>query len=323
MTTLEPFLLAPVLVERPWGGSRLSAYGKDLPAGVRIGESWEVADLPADVAPHLPETASRIATGDHAGSTLAELIDRHGRALMGDASPTSDGRFPLLVKLLDAAEPLSIQVHPDASYVATHPEARLKTESWYLIDADDDTDIYLDVRPGVTIDDLEAAFGTREMVDLLATKAAIAGAFHHVPAGLIHALGAGCLVAEVQTPSDTTYRMYDWSSEFGRDRRPLHREESLRSARLHPSDAFSLESSTVSRSLIAADHYSMVEHRVGGSVIVSDDGGPVVAMVTEGRGRLGSLDLDRGSTVVIPASATDREVVVEREAVILEIALPV
>ena len=124
--TLRPFTLQPVLSPRPWGGRRLEEYGKVLPEGVMIGESWEVADLPDDVVPYLDDPRSRVSSGPFAGMSLADLIADRGDELLGPVLPTPEGRFPLLVKLLDAREHLSIQVHPHEEYVATHREARLK-----------------------------------------------------------------------------------------------------------------------------------------------------------------------------------------------------
>ena len=324
MTTLDPFIVAPILVERPWGGDRLVGLGKPVPEGVRIGESWEVADLAPEVAPHLPVTSCAVASGPLVGRSLHEVMDRHGDSLMGEARPTDDGRFPLLVKLLDAGEPLSIQVHPDAGYVDDHPAARLKTESWYIVSADDGASLYLDVEDGVTREDLASAFGSPAMLDLLRSVPASTGEFHHVPAGLIHSLGAGSVVAEVQTPSDTTFRLYDWSKELGRSPRPLHRDEALASLRLHPPEAFSLATSTESRSLIDNSHYGMSERRLAaGRHALGRNGGPIVVMAVGGKAELGDLPLPVGTTAIVPASTPDVEVTVAERAVLLEITLPV
>ena len=324
MPPLTPFIVEPILVERPWGGSRLADLGKAVPEGVRIGESWEVADLAPDAAPTMAVTSSSVGSGPLEGHTLRHLMDRHGADVMGDASPTAEGRFPLLIKLLDSREPLSIQVHPDAGYVDAHPEARLKTESWYISSADADAWLYLDVADGVTRDDLAGAFGTPAMLDLLDRIPARAGAFHHLPAGLIHALGAGCVVAEVQTPSDTTFRMYDWSEELDRAPRPLHRDEALASVRLHPPEAFSLAPSEDSRSLISGSPYAISEMRVGPSgAELTANGGPVVVMVVAGRVTIADLDLAAGATAIVPASAHDRLLTGVDGSLVLEVTVPV
>jgi len=323
MTELAPFRLEPVLVERPWGGSRLTDYGKRLPPGVNIGESWELCDLPQEVVPHVDDPSSTVLDGPYAGAKLRTVVAERGPDLLGPVSPTRDGRFPLLFKLLDAREHLSVQVHPHEAYVAQHPEARLKTESWYIVDADPGAVLYLDVADGTTIDDVDAVMGTPGIVPLLGERPAVPGAFHHVPAGLIHALGAGTFVAEVQTPSDTTYRIYDWAVEYGREPRQLHAAESMGSIILDPEPAFSLDT-TVSqgvRDLVSTDYYWMHEHRVdSGTSELASTPGPKVLNVTRGSVRLGDLELTKGTTAIVPASSS-LSVFEGRGAVVMEMGV--
>jgi mannose-6-phosphate isomerase len=307
MKELAPFRLDPILVERPWGGTRLAAYGKELPPGVRIGESWELADLPQHVAPTVDDPSSIILDGPYAGARLRTLMAEAAEALLGPIPPTAERRFPLLFKLLDAREHVSVQVHPHAAYVASHPEARLKTESWYVIDADPGAVLYLDVTASTTLADIEAVMGTPDIVPLLGERAAVPGAFHHVPAGLIHALGAGTFVAEVQTPSDTTFRIYDWSMEYSRAPRPMHPAESMASIQLDPEEASSLDawSSTGVRELVSNDHYWMREHRVpDGTGNLAQTPGPSILNVTRGSIRLGDLHLGTGATAIVPAACS-------------------
>ena len=323
MIELAPFRLAPVLVERPWGGRRLTEYGKTLPAGVPIGESWELCDLPQDVVPSVDDPSSTILDGPYAGAKLRTVVAEAAEALLGPVLPTADGRFPLLFKLLDAREHLSVQVHPHSRYVATKPEARLKTESWYVVDADPGAVLYLDVTPGTTEADVQAVMGTPGIVSLLAEQPAVPGAFHHVPAGLIHALGAGAFVAEVQTPSDTTFRIYDWAEEYGRAPRQLHPEESMGSIRLHPDDAFSLPASSAPgmRELVRTEHYWMREHHLAeGSSALADVNGPIILNVTRGSITLGDLKLTQGTTAIVPASS-DVSAFEGEDAVVMEMGL--
>lgn len=314
--------MSPILVERPWGGRRLEALGKDLPTGLTIGESWEVADLPPHVAPTVDDPRSRVADGPFAGETLSDLIAQSGDDLLGPIAPTDEGRFPLLVKLLDARENLSVQVHPDATYVDRHPEAFLKTESWYVVASEPGSELMLDVRPGVTLDEIGRAMATPRVVPLLSSVSAQIGSFHHVPAGLLHAIGAGVLVAEVQTPSDTTFRVYDWSVEYGRAPRPLHPRESLESLRLHLPEAFSLPAAATGgvRTLISNPHYWIREHR-GPEIRLSDAPGPRVMMVVAGSAVIGRSESATGSTVVIPAAGIDVDLAGRDGSVVLEIGL--
>lgn len=318
---LEPFLLHPVLVSRPWGGRRLADLGKALPDGT-IGESWEVADLADDVAPSIADPRSRVATGPFTGQSLSDVIAGTDD-LMGPTLPTPDGRFPILVKILDARENLSVQVHPPAEYVNAHPDARLKTESWYVMGASDGAELFLDCEEAATDVDVAARVGTRAVVDLMTRVRAEVGAFHHVPAGLIHALGAGVMVAEIQTPSDTTFRIYDWGQEYGRDPRPLHGDEAIEAIRLHPEQAFSLQPATDPgrRLLAATEHYWIVEHR-GPEVEWSAAPGPRVVMTMGGTVGLGDFELSRGGTAIVPASALDAPVRATHNSVVLEVGLP-
>jgi mannose-6-phosphate isomerase len=319
---MQPFTLSPVLVSRPWGGRRLLDLGKALPEGVMIGESWEVADLPAEVAPSVDDPRSRVASGPHTGAALSDLIAMSDE-LLGPVPPTAEGRFPLLVKLLDAREHLSVQVHPHAAYVADHPAARLKTESWYVMDSVPGSELFLDVVDDIDPDAVAEAMGTQAVVPMLRAVPAASGAFHHVPAGLIHALGAGVMVAEVQTPSDTTFRIYDWAAEYGRQPRDLHAMESMASIRIHPSDAYSVARATDpgARLLAANSHYWIREHRTEGGVDLGGPPGPRVLMVIEGSLALGGLELHAGQTGIVPSSALPTQG--RLSGVCLEVGFPV
>lgn len=306
MTELAPFRLDPVLVERPWGGQRLARYGKRLPPDAPIGESWELCDLPPEVAPHVADPSSTVLDGPYAGARLRTVVAEQGAALLGPVPPTVEGRFPLLFKLLDAREHLSVQVHPHEAYVAEHPEARSKTESWYVVDADPGTVLYLDVKAGTSMADIDAVMGTPGIVPLLDVRPAVPGAFHHVPAGLVHAVGAGALVAEVQTPSDTTYRLYDWASEYRRAPRQLHAAEAMGSIGIEPAAAFSRDPGSTPgvRELVSTDHYWMREHRLDhGPGRLADTAGPVVVNVVRGTISLGGLRLAAGATAIVPAAS--------------------
>jgi mannose-6-phosphate isomerase len=326
----QPHILCldPVLVPKPWGGRRLAAFGKTLPDDGPYGESWDVADLPADVVTTGARSRSVVATGPLAGAALRDVIAAWGADLMGSAAATPAGDFPLLFKLLDAHEHLSVQVHPDAAYAATDPSVAVKTESWYVVDAQPGAVIYKDVLPGVAIDDVAAAAGTQAMVELLQPIPAEPGAFHHLPAGLLHALGAGVLVAEPQTPSDTTFRLYDWTEEYGRAPRPLHVEQAVAALRIEPDGAFSLDPADQagSRLLIAHEHYWMLEHSLAsGSGPLGDDRELRIVTVLDGEAELSHRNtvtrLAIGDTVVVPAAIVPNVAVATTMATWLEIGI--
>lgn len=300
---MEPFALEPILVAKPWGGRRLAALDKHLPTADSFGESWEVADLTSEVTGGQP-AHSRITTGPLAGQTLDRLSPADRGAVYGSESTPA---FPLLIKYLDAREHLSIQVHPDAEYAAAHPGAHLKTESWYVVDTEPGASVYIDLKRGASKEDLKPHMGRAELVALLDEVPVAPGNFFHLPAGLIHALGAGVVVAEVQTPSDTTFRLYDWTSEYGRAARPLHLEESLEAITARPADfrAFVSPREAGATRLESNRHYTITELRSGSEPITTVFGPrPAVgiAMVVAGTGRLGSIPLNKGSTAVAPAT---------------------
>ena len=238
---LSPMTFRPMLMEKVWGGDRLSRFGKSVAPGARIGESWELADMASTSASGAGGGAAHsvIETGPMAGRTLREAIAAYGHRLLGSSRPMSHGgvgEFPLLIKYLDAREDLSVQVHPSPEYARHHPGAHLKTECWYILHAEPGARIYKGVRPGVTRAAFESALRSgngRGVVELLESVPAVAGECHNLPSGTVHALGAGVLVAEVQTPSDTTFRVYDW----GRTGRELHIEQAMACIDFHPAPA--------------------------------------------------------------------------------------
>ena len=204
---LPPLAFHPVLKERAWGSARLRTLGKALPPGARIGESWEIADLPDSI----PGGQSIVAGGRFDGMTLRELISAQRDGVLGVTTPGPDGAFPLLVKYLDAAENLSVQVHPSAAYARAHPDARVKTEAWVVVEAEPGARLYRGFRPSVTPSDFERALAHGTVVELLETIEVARGDCIYLRSGICHALGAGIVVAEIQTPSDTTFRVWDWN----------------------------------------------------------------------------------------------------------------
>ncbi len=320
---LSPFALRPIPVARPWGGRRLAEFGVGLPAEGWIGESWELVDLPDEVSPSVRSPQSVIASGVHAGATLASLLATDRRALMGPI-PTRDGRFPLLFKLLDARQNLSVQVHPPVDVVRRRPHLRHKTESWYVLRAEPGAELMLDLSDGVTIEDVARHFGSPSFVDLLARTPVRAGDFVHLPAGLVHSLGAGVVVAEVQTPSDTTFRIYDWSEEYGREGRELHRLGSLESIRIRPPEMVRIPAGKGHgpTSLVRNDHYWITEHRpVGDAFRLADEPGPRIVLAVSGRLAVGDVELSLGRSAVVPATSPVWTVSATPGAVALEIGL--
>ncbi|MDR0993765.1 MAG: class I mannose-6-phosphate isomerase [Verrucomicrobiota bacterium] len=213
-----PMLLQPVYKEYIWGGDRfITEFHRRLHAGI-YAESWEIADH--------PDGRTRIITGPAAGLTLSEAIARYGREILGPSSKETS--FPLLVKLIDAKETLSVQVHPDDETAARYG-GEAKSEMWYVLSATPDAHIYSGFREGVTPADFEAARKNGAIPSLLQRFTARPGMIFNTPGGRVHAIGAGCVLLEVQQDANTTYRLYDWDRVDKKTGlpRPLHVEQAL------------------------------------------------------------------------------------------------
>ncbi len=213
---IYPLTFDPVFKDYPWGGRNLATrLGRTIPDGI-IAESWEIAAH--------PNGSSVVNAGAFKGKTLPEVQTRLGEALLGDRNDEAlaTGKFPLLIKILDANRWLSIQVHPDDAYGLAHEGEPGKTEMWVVLHAEPGAELIYGFAPGMTRAQYAAVIGTEASVDGLHRVAVKPGDVIFVPAGTIHALGPGVMVAEIQQNSDTTYRIWDW----GRPR-PLHLDKSL------------------------------------------------------------------------------------------------
>lgn len=218
---LYPLTFHPIFKERVWGGRNLERlYGKALPAAKRIGESWEISDRPGDT--------SVIANGPLAGQNLRWLMEHHASELIGSARALN-GRFPLLIKLLDAQEKLSLQVHPPAGK-ATKLGGEPKTEMWYIADAAPGAELFVGLKRGVTRAGFERQMHDGSVADCFHRVDVRSGDTMFLPSGRVHAIGAGLVIFEIQQNSDTTYRVFDWN-RVGLDGQPreLHVSESLAS----------------------------------------------------------------------------------------------
>lgn len=225
---LYPLVFAPVFQERVWGGRALARfYPGALPPG-RIGESWVLSDHPAG--------RTRVARGPLEGATLADLRAAYGPQFLGTAGlcPRT-GRFSLLIKLLDAQDDLSVQVHPADEDPILPPGEAGKTEMWLVLHAEPGARIVHGLRPGTTPDAFAAALARGAVEECLHTVPVQAGDVVFIPAGTVHALGRGLVVAEVQQSSDVVYRVYDYG-RLGLDGkpRPLHVQEALAVTRYAP-----------------------------------------------------------------------------------------
>ncbi len=325
-----PLIFEPIFKPKIWGGRRLaSRLHKSLPPDVAVGESWEVADL--------EEGQSVVRAGPACGQTLGQLVKEWGPDLLGTADLFA-GHFPLLIKYLDAQQHLSVQVHPDEAMARRlGGNVRVKNEAWFVVDTEGDGCIYRGFQPGVTRKRFTAALENGTVESSLNRIPVKLGQCYFLPSGTVHALGAGVLVAEVQTPSDTTYRLYDWDRidpATGRGRQ-LHVQEALECASFEPVDPAAEERShvatvwtTVTR-LITCDSFTIERVRMTEGLDQSIPlGHLVIWMVLEGQGRItyspqaDPCAFGPGDTVVLPAGLREFRLTTQLDCVFLEITLP-
>jgi mannose-6-phosphate isomerase len=215
MQNLYPLHFEPIYRDAIWGGGRIGKKFRRLSISSHTAESWEISDR--------MQAESRVSEGSLKGKTLHELIEQFGEDLLGHGR--KDLRFPLLIKIIDAGEALSVQVHPSEEIAALcHGEP--KNEMWYMLEGGP---VYAGFKKTVRPDEWSKAVQSNQVVDLLQKFSAKPGDAVFIPGGRVHAIGKGCMMLEVQQNSDTTYRIYDWN-RVGLDgkRRPLHLEAAMK-----------------------------------------------------------------------------------------------
>jgi len=295
MNFQAPLSFRPLFMERVWGGDRLAKMpGKGAPVGVPIGESWELVDREHE--------QSVVARGPHAGVTLHELWTKFRTEIFGAGVPDAP-RFPLLAKILDAQDTLSVQVHPPA-HLAAELRGEPKTEMWYLLDATKDAALYAGFRHGTTRADFERALADGCAAELLHRIPVLPDDAMFIPSGRCHAIDAGCLIVEIQQNSDTTYRVFDWN-RTGLDGKPraLHIAESLASIDFtdhEPSLAQPVGETIVSCPLFKVERWTLTAPRAD----TSTDG--VIFTVLTGSVACAGENFSPGEFFILPAAARDR-----------------
>jgi len=304
----SPIVFSPIYKDYIWGGTRIAtAYGR--PGTPKVcAESWEISAH--------PDGQSVVASGPFKGQTLGELASAFGAALTGSRAPVSTC-FPLLFKLIDARDRLSVQVHPNnANAALTHGEP--KTEMWFVLDRTPKAQLFAGLAQGVTQDSLRAALaaGTAEaqLVRLpIEPEQAL-----FIPGGLVHAIGAGCLIYEVQQNSNTTYRLFDWN-RTGVDGKPrqLHIEESFKSIDWSLTPPQMREPVPCGKSgqntwfdVVSCDYFTLRKLDLKEAVTIPVDGSSFQALfVVKGRVTVSAggetVALETGASCLIPAAATD------------------
>lgn len=215
MLTYYPMKLTPTLKTALWGGTRLSDDWQKAAPGQSVAESWELTVREME--------QNTVQNGCFARKTLGDVLAAH-RDMIGTRH--SGKRFPLLIKFIDAEQTLSVQVHPDDDYATRVEHDSGKNEMWYIVEASPDAEIVYGLREGVSADDFRHAVEENHICDVLNFHPVRAGECYYIPAGLVHAIGAGILIAEIQQNSDLTYRVYDYDRRGPDGKlRELHREK--------------------------------------------------------------------------------------------------
>jgi len=293
----QPIIFEPLFMERPWGGRRLETlFGKKLPANASIGESWEIVDR--------PEAQSIVRNGPLRRKTLHELWTQHQQEIFGDVAKFP--RFPLLIKLLDAQEKLSLQVHPPEN-IARKVGGEPKTEFWYVAVADSNAHLFIGLRKAMTRNQFEEAVSAGTVADHVHKIPVTAGNAMFLPAGRLHAVGAGNLLVEIQQNSDTTYRVFDWNrvDENGKARQ-LHVDQALQC----------INFDDVEPKLIEPKGELLVQHKLfeiqkwdlNSSREIAPLGQFAIVGCLTGLLRCSDVDLAPGKFCLVPASSPDRQV---------------
>ena len=323
MVSLYPLRFRPLLRRYIWGGRRLErSLGKRLPPGDDWAESWEICDRGAD--------QSVVEFGPLAGSTLGDLMGRHGRELLGRHHPQT--RFPLLLKFLDAARTLSVQVHPDDARAArlTPPDLG-KTEAWVVLEAEPGSLIYAGLKPGVDRNTLATAIREGRCEDCLHVVRASPGDCIFLSAGTVHAIGAGLLVAEIQQSSDVTYRLYDWNRPGPDGRpRPLHVEQGLDAidfsrGQVEPQQPRPTQRPEVER-LVQCEQFTLDRWHFNSPLAAGGDGRCHIVAVLAGALRIegdpAEVVVERGGTALLPAGLGPIQMRPQGGTVLLDAYLP-
>jgi mannose-6-phosphate isomerase len=297
-TGLYPFIFEPAYKDYIWGGNRIPArFNRNQPEGI-YAESWELSDR--------PEGMTHVVNGPLKGESLANLTSRFGSKLLGHAIHSTS--FPLLIKLIDARERLSIQVHPDdASAALGIGEA--KTEAWHILDAPAGAQVFAGLRQGVTESSFLDAQKTNRLEQNLQAISVSAGDTIFIPGGRVHAICEGLLILEVQQNSNTTYRVYDWgrTDKSGKPRE-LHLEQALKvirwtdtaPAKVAPKATYDKAGTRVTE-LVASPYFRLERIEIAAPFFVRHEGNSFHALFTlEG----GISVMSQAGTEVVPSGRT-------------------
>ncbi|MDE6479881.1 MAG: class I mannose-6-phosphate isomerase [Muribaculaceae bacterium] len=303
MIKKEPIRFAPYLKSVIWGGEKICRYKRIEQAEEKIGESWEISEVEGH--------ESVVSEGPYKGMLITELIENFGSELVGkDVMDRYDGRFPLLVKLIDANDNLSVQVHPDDELAMARHGSLGKSEMWYIIEAEQGAKIYSGLNRTLTPEEYVGKVKEDSIEDLLAVHDSSPGDVFFLPAGRVHSIGAGNLLAEIQESSDITYRIYDYGRRDAHgNTRELHTElakdaidysyyDDYKSAPVDDTQAYV--------EIANCDHFTVNRILLDGEMELHfSDSSFTVVMCLDGEVSVGGMMVKRGETVLLPAVMTE------------------
>ncbi|MDX1357454.1 MAG: type I phosphomannose isomerase catalytic subunit [Clostridia bacterium] len=299
-----PIIFKPLYKNNIWGGRKLENMGKTLPEGI-VGESWEIASH--------PDGTGIVSSGEYAGKRLDDLTDEFGPELLGSAIYNGKGTiFPLLIKFIDANRDLSVQVHPDDDYAFAFENGELgKSEAWYVVDAEPGAKLVSGVKNGTTKAGFIKAIEEGTVKDCLNYVEVNPGDCYNIPAGLVHAIGSGCLICEIQQNSNTTYRVYDYDrTDSTGKKRQLHIEKALDVIDFNAGEGKKVTGLTpniedFSRTYFVANKYFAIELLKFQGIINEDTEGERFHCYTvlDGEIEINGTVIEKGHSCLIPADA--------------------
>lgn len=323
--TLPPLSFTPILKRIRWGGRKLQTLlGRSLGPESDYAESWEIAD-------HADGT-SQIASGPLAGLSLPEILQQYPQELLGQHAHLK--QFPLLVKFLDANDWLSLQVHPNDQQAKTfNPVENGKTEAWVILHAEPGARICSGLQPGVTPDMLQQALGGCDLEDLLHIYEVHAGDCIFVPAGTVHALGPGIVLAEIQQQSNLTFRLHDWGrTDASGKPRPIHIPESLACTNFHHGPVSPViphsrcDNDHAFEELVACNCFTINRHQSHKPFSIAGDNRFHILISLDRHAHIetnsGDTDIRFGQTLLLPACCGTARITPETEITLLDVTCP-
>lgn len=310
MNTVYPLKFTPILKEKIWGGTKLKTILQKDTTASNLGESWELSDVDGDV--------SIVSNGFFKGKSLKELIKEDPIGILGSKNYERFGaKFPLLIKFIDAAHPLSVQLHPDDDLAKSRHNSFGKTEMWYVMQADNDGNLIVGFNQPMDKGTYLKHLNDKSLTDILNTDSVKEGDTYFIEAGRIHAIGAGVMLAEIQQTSDVTYRVYDWDRvDDDGNARELHNDIAIDAFKFELQDDFRITYSKEANQpneMVNCPYFTTNFLKLDTDMEVTNDFDSfIIYMCVDGQASI-SIDtkmetISKGETLLIPASAKNHKV---------------